>query len=194
MPNAPVLFFTRWLKDPLKIGAIAPSSRDLAEAMARLVPVGSRLPVIELGGGTGVITEALLDAGVAPERLFVIERDEHFHSLLTERFPGVSILAGDAAELVSLLAPLGITKAAAVVSGLPLLSMRKATQQRIIEQSLALLEPGAPLIQFTYGLFSPIPRREFGVRGEVKRRVLNNLPPASVWLYHRPVGLAPAVG
>jgi phosphatidylethanolamine/phosphatidyl-N-methylethanolamine N-methyltransferase len=70
--------------------------------------------------------------------------------------------------------------------------MRKTTQQRIIEQSLALLEPGAPLIQFTYGLFSPIPRREFGVRGEVKRRVLNNLPPASVWLYHRPAGLAAA--
>jgi phosphatidylethanolamine/phosphatidyl-N-methylethanolamine N-methyltransferase len=194
MPNAPVLFFTRWLKDPLKVGAIAPSSRDLAEAMARLVPPGSRLPVIELGGGTGVVTRALLDAGVAPKRLFVIERDAHFHSLLTERFPGVSILAGDAAELVALLAPLGITKVAAVVSGLPLLAMRKTTQQRIIEQSFALLEPDAPLIQFTYGLFSPIPRREFGVRGEVKRRILNNLPPASVWLYHRPAGLAPAAG
>jgi phosphatidylethanolamine/phosphatidyl-N-methylethanolamine N-methyltransferase len=193
MPNAAVLFFTRWLKDPLTVGAIAPSGRDLAEAMARLVPPGSHLPVIELGGGTGVITRALLDADVAPERLFVIERDPHFHSLLTERFPGVTILAGDAAELVSLLAPRGIAKVAAVVSGLPLLAMRKTTQQRIIEQSFALLEPGAPLIQFTYGLFSPIPRREFGVRGEVKRRILNNLPPASVWLYHRPA-LATATG
>lgn len=190
MAHAPMLFLKRWLKDPLSIGAIAPSSRELGEAMARLVPAESRDPVVELGGGTGVITAALLDAGIAPESLVVIERDDALHALLVKRFPGVRILQGDAAELTGLLRPLGITRARAVVSGLPLLAMRESVRDRIVEESFALLAPGAPFIQFTYGLTSPIPRRKLGVQGAVKKRVLNNLPPASVWLYQRPTASA----
>lgn len=190
MSSEPILFLRRWLKDPLKIGAIAPSGRDLAMAMARLVPADSQDPVIELGGGTGSITEALLDAGIAPARLYVVERDEELHDLLVRRFPQTNILLGDAAELTTLLRPLGITRAAAVVSGLPLLAMRDTVRDRIVEESFALLGSGAPFIQFTYGLASPIPRRKLGVVGEVKSRVLNNLPPASVWLYHRPTASA----
>jgi phosphatidylethanolamine/phosphatidyl-N-methylethanolamine N-methyltransferase len=186
MANSTVLFLKRWIRDPLKIGAIAPSSRDLADAMAGLVPIGASEPVIELGGGTGAITRALLDAGIAPERLVVVERDEALHNLLVKRFPGVRVLRGDAAHLTGLLRPLGIKRVSAVVSGLPLLAMRKPVAQRIVEEVFALLVPGAPLIQFTYGLFAPIPYRKFGVRGEVKRRVLNNLPPASVWMFYRP--------
>lgn len=190
MASEPILFLKRWLKDPLSIGAIAPSSRELADAMARLVPPGTTDPVIELGGGTGVITRALLEAGIVPQRLIVIERDQALHALLVERFPAVRILLGDAAELSALLRPLGVARACAVVSGLPLLSMREAVRDRIAEDSFALLAPGAPFIQFTYGLASPIPCRKLGVHGEVKKRVLNNLPPASVWLYHRPVASA----
>jgi phosphatidylethanolamine/phosphatidyl-N-methylethanolamine N-methyltransferase len=190
MSSAPILFLKRWLKDPLKIGAIAPSSRELAAAMASLVPADSQDLVVELGGGTGVITQALLEAGITPARLIVVERDEALHDLLVKRFPEVRILLGDAADLAGLLRPLGITRACAVVSGLPLLAMRDSVRDRIVEESFALLEPGAPFIQFTYGLASPIPRRKLGVQGEVKSRVLNNLPPASVWLYHRPTATA----
>jgi len=190
MGSEPILFLRRWLKDPLMIGAIAPSSRELAAAMARLVPVDSHDPVIELGGGTGVITEALLDAGIAPARLFVVERDEALHDLLVKRFPEVRILLGSAADLTDLLRPFGVAKACAVVSGLPLLAMRDSLRDRIVEESFALLGPSAPFIQFTYGLASPIPRRKLGIQGEVKSRVLNNLPPASVWLYHRPAATA----
>jgi phosphatidylethanolamine/phosphatidyl-N-methylethanolamine N-methyltransferase len=187
MRSEPILFLKRWLNDPLRIGAIAPSSRELADAMARLVPADSREPVIELGAGTGVITQALLDAGIAPERLIVVERDEALHALLVGRFPGLRILSGDAADLPALLAPLGITRVGAIVSGLPLLAMRESTRDRVIEASFALLAPNAPFIQFTYGLTSPIARRRLGIRGEVKRRILNNLPPASIWLYYRPL-------
>jgi phosphatidylethanolamine/phosphatidyl-N-methylethanolamine N-methyltransferase len=186
MNSEPILFLKRWLKDPLKIGAIAPSGRELAAAMARQVPTGSVEPVIELGGGTGVITQALLDAGVSADRLIVVERDEALHDWLVRRFPDVRVLLGDAAELRSLLAPLGIERVSAVVSGLPLLAMREAVRDRIIADSFALLGATAPFIQFTYGPASPIPRRKLGLRGELKRLILNNLPPASVWLYYRP--------
>jgi phosphatidylethanolamine/phosphatidyl-N-methylethanolamine N-methyltransferase len=190
MSSAPILFLKRWLKDPLMIGAIAPSSRELAAAMARLVPADSQDPVVELGGGTGVITQALLEAGIAPARLIVVERDEALHDLLVKRFPEVRVLRGNAADLGELLRPLGVSRACAVVSGLPLLAMRDSVRDRIVEESFALLGPGAPFIQFTYGLVSPIPRRKLGIQGEVKSRVLNNLPPASVWLYHRATATA----
>lgn len=182
------LFFRQWLRNPLKIGALAPSSRELAESMARLVPMPLAGPVIELGGGTGPVTAALLEAGASPDRLYVIERDPELHRHLTRRFPSVHVIRGDAAELTRLLRPLGVHDAAAVVSGLPLLSIKRPVVRAIVEESFALLAPGAPFIQFTYGLFSPVPRRAFGVVGTVEDHVLTNLPPARVWVYRRPAG------
>jgi phosphatidylethanolamine/phosphatidyl-N-methylethanolamine N-methyltransferase len=180
------MFFRQWLRNPLRIGAVAPSSRDLAEAMARLVPMPLRGPVIELGGGTGPITTALLDVGIPPDRLYVVERDPLLHRRLATRFPAVHVLRGDAAHLTALLHPLGVHEAAAVVSGLPLLSMKRSVQRAIVQEAFAFLPHGAPLIQFTYGLFSPVPRRAFGVVGRPESVVLGNLPPARVWVYRKP--------
>jgi phosphatidylethanolamine/phosphatidyl-N-methylethanolamine N-methyltransferase len=100
------------------------------------------------------------------------------------------VLCGDATRLAELLRPLGLAPARAVVSGLPLLAMPREVQRRIVEAALAVMAPGAPLIQFTYGLFSPIDRAALGLTGEVAGRVYANLPPASVWRYRRAAGAA----
>ncbi len=184
-PSDPTLFFRLWLKDPFKIGAIAPSSPDLARAMASLVPDSQHYPIVELGGGTGVITQALLNRGIPPQKLIVVERDPTLHDLLQKRFPGVNVVQGDAAHLGALLHPHGISKVSTIVSGLPLLVFRKSVQQEIIAAAFAVMERGAPFIQFTYGPFSPLPRKELGLVGRVRKRVLNNLPPASIWVYQR---------
>src|SRR5512145_1917528 len=73
-PNAALVFLKAWLKSPLRVGAIAPSGDRLARAMAQVVPRRSALPVVELGGGTGSITAALLRR-IPAERLIVVERD-----------------------------------------------------------------------------------------------------------------------
>ena len=189
LPNGKAGHLATWLKiwarDPLRVGAIAPSSMELARAMARLVPLDRPGPVIELGGGTGVVTVALLEAGIAADSMIVVEREPTLHRLLSARFPQVRILAGDAADLPRLLAPLGLAPARAVVSSLPLLSMSRETQRRIVEAALAVMAPEAPLIQFTYGFFSPIDRAALGLEGEIADRVLVNLPPARVWRYYR---------
>ncbi len=182
------LFLGRWLKAPHRIGALAPSSRYLAQAMARQVDMRQARLVVELGGGTGSITRALLAAGLAPEKLVVVERDERLHRLLAERFPGLRVLQGDATQLVALLRPLGITGASAIVSSLPLLSMPKRLRHRIVEQSFALLGERGALVQFTYGIASPLPAREFAVSGRVAARVWRNLPPAFVWRFERKAG------
>lgn len=182
------LFLARWIKAPHRIGALAPSSRHLGRAMARQIDVRRARLVVELGGGTGSITRALLASGLAPEKLIVVERDEALHRLLRERFPQLRVLRGDAAQLVALLRPLGITQVSAIVSSLPLLSMPKRLRHRIVEQSFALLAERGSLVQFTYGLASPLPAREFPVIGKVAARVWRNLPPAFVWRFERDKG------
>jgi phosphatidylethanolamine/phosphatidyl-N-methylethanolamine N-methyltransferase len=180
------LLLKLWLKNPMKIGAVAASSPELAGAMARHIPPHGEGYVVELGGGTGPVTRAILNAGVPVDRLVVVERDPTLHRHLAERYPGVRVLLGDAMHLQQLLRREGITPVRAIVSSLPLLSMKKAIQHRIGAQIFAVLAPDAPLIQFTYGLFSPLKNRQrLGVSGAVKDRVLQNLPPASVWLYRR---------
>lgn len=182
------LLFKLWLKNPRSIGAVAVSSPELAAAMARQVPRHPDGYVVELGGGTGSVTRALLASGVPPQRLVVIERDPTLHRYLSDHFPGVRVLLGDAVHLPSLLRRHEIGPVAAIVSSLPLLSLKRSIQLRIGAQAFAVLEPGAPFIQFTYGIFSPLPRDRLGIQGEVEERVLQNLPPASVWRYVKPIG------
>jgi phosphatidylethanolamine/phosphatidyl-N-methylethanolamine N-methyltransferase len=162
-----------------------PRQRALDAEVARQIDVRHARLVVELGGGTGSITRALLAAGLPPDRLVVVERDERLHRLLCERFPEVLVLRGDAGELVQLLRPYGISHVSAVVSSLPLLSMPKRLRHRIVEQSFALLGERGTLVQFTYGIASPLPAREFPVSGKVKALVWLNLPPAFVWRYER---------
>lgn len=184
------LFLSRWLKAPHLIGALAPSSQHLARAMARQVDLDGAELVVELGGGTGSITRALLEGGLPPERLVVVERDEALHHLLRQRFPGLRVLRGDAAHLVSLLRAYGITGASTVVSSLPLLSMPKSLRQRIVEQAFALLDEKGALVQFTYGVASPIAACGLDLVGEVVARVWRNFPPAAVWRFCRPDSVA----
>jgi len=152
--------------------------------MARQIPKGEGW-VVELGGGTGAVTRAILAAGTPANRLVVIERDATLHRLLNDRYPGVLVILGDAQNLPSLLRRHGVGHVKAVVSSLPMLSMKKSLQYRIASAAFACLEPGQPLIQFTYGLLSPLPRRRLGIEGSVMDRVLQNLPPASVWLFRK---------
>ena len=191
----------------MQVGAIAPSSRRLADAIAGQVPFDSPGWIIELGGGTGVVTDALLRRGLAPARLVVIERDPLLHSHLVERFPHIRVILGDAAKLAEALRPLGIRpnptkgqaakgngagngaaasgRVAAIVSGLPLLTFPRPLQDEIVHSAFAFLAPGAPLLQFTYGPMSPIARDRLKLEGRVARRIIGNLPPASVWIYRR---------
>ena len=178
------LFLARWLTAPHKIGALTPASRYLARAMAdQIAPHGGL--VVELGAGTGSVTKALLEAGLPPEHLIIVESDPAFCLLLRRRFPGLKVIRGDAARLGALLAPLSVERVASVVSSLPLLSMPRPLRQRIIEESFALLAEHGAFIQYTYGAFSPLRRRKSGLKGEVAERVWRNFPPAAVWRFRR---------
>jgi phosphatidylethanolamine/phosphatidyl-N-methylethanolamine N-methyltransferase len=186
--NGAALFFASWLRAPLKVASIVPSSRHLGAAIADQIDPARPGWVVELGAGTGPVTEQLLARGIPPKRLFVLERDPALVRYLRERHPEPVLVEGDAFQLPDLLARYGVDRVHAVVCGIPLLSMPKADATRLVETCLKVLEPEGRLYQYTYSLFSPLPYREFGLAVRRVRRILFNIPPAAVWTY----GLAEA--
>jgi phosphatidylethanolamine/phosphatidyl-N-methylethanolamine N-methyltransferase len=180
-----VQFIKSWLEKPLAIGAVTPSSKVLARAMAGYVDPDADGPVIELGPGTGPVTEALVQQGVDPARLVLVEFNPMFCRLLRSRYPTATVVQGDAYRLRRMLGSLMKMPAAAIVSGLPLFTKPLKTRLRLINEAFALMHPGAPFIQFTYAVMSPIPQSLQGVRAEASERIWLNLPPARVWVYRK---------
>jgi phosphatidylethanolamine/phosphatidyl-N-methylethanolamine N-methyltransferase len=181
--NATGVFFSSWLRAPLKVASIVPSSRHLGAAIARQIDPARPGWVVELGAGTGPVTGQLLAHGIQPKRLFVLERDPVLVRFLRERHPEPVLVEGDANRLPELLGRYGVSQVQAVVCGIPLLSMSKSAASAIVENCLKVLEPDGLLFQYTYSLFSPLPYREFGLTVRRVRRVIINVPPASVWSY-----------
>jgi phosphatidylethanolamine/phosphatidyl-N-methylethanolamine N-methyltransferase len=176
-------FIRSWFEKPLSTGAVMPSSKALARTMAHYVDPQASGPVIELGPGTGPVTEALVQRGVDPSRLVLVEFNTDFCRLLRTRYPAATVVQGDAYRLRRLLETYVREPAAAVVSGLPLVTKPLRTRLRLIADAMGLLAPGAPFVQFTYAMVPPIPKALSGIKAEASELIWLNLPPARVWVY-----------
>jgi phosphatidylethanolamine/phosphatidyl-N-methylethanolamine N-methyltransferase len=182
-----VHFLRSWLERPISTGAVAPSGKMLARVMASYVDPNSDGPVVELGPGTGPVTAALIAAGVAPSRLVLVEFSPAFCRILRERYPGVTVVEGDAYSLRRLVETLLIQPASAVVSSLPLITKPVQQRLRLVGDAMDLMEPGGPFVQFTYLVKSPVPKRRLrGFAVEASEPIWMNIPPARVWVYRRP--------
>lgn len=181
-----VRFIRSWLERPLSTGAVTPSGKVLARAMASYIDPASDGPVVELGPGTGPVTEALVEAGVVPSRLVLVEFNPAFCRILRARYPDATLVQGDAYSLRRLLETLLLEPAAAVVSGLPLVTKPIRQRLRLIRDALDLMVPGAPFIQFTYSVAAPLPKGLGGFSVEASERIWMNIPPARVWVYRKP--------
>ena len=180
-----VRFLRSWIEKPLHMGAVMPSSKLLARTMAQYVAVDSKGPVIELGPGTGAITNALLEHGVDQKRLVLVEYNPGFCALLRDRYPQARVVQGDAYALRASLEDVLDAPASAVVSGLPLVTKPMLTRLKLIRDAFLALAPGAPFVQFTYSVAPPIPKSLPGVSTEASERIWMNLPPARVWVYRK---------
>ena len=191
-PPAGWTFFRQWLKNPLGVAAISPSSKQLARQMMTQLPKHCRR-VIELGGGTGVFTQALIDYGIVPADLLVLELNEELHQHLVKQFPGSAVVCGDAGNLFEIAKAHGFSgehRADAVISGLGLLSMPRAMQQSILQAAFDSLQPEGRFIQFTYGPANPVIREVVEALELTARRASFtwwNVPPATVYVYQRRV-------
>lgn len=187
-------FLHRAVRNPGKVGAVAPSSAWLAQEMAAVVP-GSQAPVVvELGPGTGSLSRAVSARLPSAGRHIAIELDPGMAQYLRTELPWLEVVEGDAAELGSLLETLGVESIDAVVSGLPWSIFSAAAQRTILQQVGRALAPGAAFTTFAYlhALGMSGARQFRGRLGEnfdevlTSRTIWRNVPPARIYTCRRP--------
>lgn len=176
------LFFRRWLAAPLQMGSILPSSRHLCRKIAALASPGADGVLIEAGAGTGVISRALLAAGLPPERLVVVEIVPEMAEHLRRALPGVTVLCGDAFDLPRILPPALRDRVREVICGIPLVMLPVERQARFAA-AVEAVNPGRGFLLYTYCVTSPLAWKRLGLRAERRAFTPLNFPPASVWRY-----------
>jgi phosphatidylethanolamine/phosphatidyl-N-methylethanolamine N-methyltransferase len=185
-------FLRSWIERPLVTGAVTPSSKMLARTMASYVDPRVPGPVIELGPGTGPVTDALIRRGIAQDRLVLVEYNPEFCKLLTRRFPKATIIQGDAYDIRETLDGIVTEPGAAVISSLPLFTKPLPLRLDLLNAVHDLAHPDAPFIQFTYAVVPPIPKNPRRYTATASNRVWLNLPPARVWVYRQKAPLTKA--
>ncbi|HEU0229437.1 MAG TPA: methyltransferase domain-containing protein [Burkholderiaceae bacterium] len=146
--------------------------------MAQQVPLLDDGLVIELGGGTGAVTQAILDQGIDPSRLMVVEYSRSFVQRLRTRFAHINVIHGNAADLSQFVPP--GQRVSAIVSSLPLCSLPAPVTQQILGQWQTLLADGGVAVQFTYHLRTPRWREHVAHVHARSKIIWANVPPAKV--------------
>jgi len=176
------LFFRRWMANPLQMGSIVPSSPALCRRLVAQTRYAEDEIVVELGAGTGVISRALLDAGLPPERLYVVEIVPDMADHLRAALPGVRVVQGDARRLPNLIPQEFHGRVGTVVVGIPLVLLPVAEQRRFID-AIEAVAPGRGFILYSYCVTSPLPWKKHGLTPKREAWTPLNFPPASVWRY-----------
>ena len=181
-----VRFIRSWIERPLSIGAVTPSGKMLARTMARYVDLefhgpGGRARARHRAGHRGA-GRSRRRSGAAGAGRIQSELLPHAarSAIRTPRWCRATPTAC-ASLLESADAP-----AAAVVSGLPLVTKPMQTRLRLIARRLRPdAAPGAPFVQFTYSVAPPMPKLLGGFSAEASERIWMNIPPARVWVYRK---------
>jgi len=181
------LFLREWIADPQRTGAVAPSSPQLAAAMARWLPSDPESYVLELGPGTGAVTGALIQRGLREDRLVAIEKNPTLARLLHRRYPSAHIITGDAWHLDELLQDRSdpIDRVGAVISSLPLVNFPVAQAESLAEKIRTVLEPHGTWVQYSYHIHKRRTRGTSRFRLLTSKIVWFNLPPARVNVYQK---------
>ena len=179
-------FFQAFLKNPLKVGAIAPSSPELAAKMLEGIEPDENNILLELGVGTGAITKFLQDRISNKESYLGIELDKNLVKSLNKKFPELNIVCGNACETFSLHQKSGLGKVGAIVCCLPFVSLPNEVGEKILSEIDKFMQKGCTFrtFQYAHGYYMPsaIKLREFmrNRYGKSKRSrlIVKNVPPA----------------
>ena len=180
-----LLFIKRAIRNPKALGAIMPSSRQLARFIARHLEREDSEYIVEVGAGTGRFTDTFIKSGVPPEKLIVVELDKELANYLKRRFPKVLIIHGDASQLSQILPEEVVGRVRTIVSGIPMVNLSRQQQISIVSSCFSVISDNGKLLQFTYTPISPIPSRVLQLTSKMIGYVFLNLPPANIWSYRR---------
>jgi len=187
------LFLKQLLTNPRAIGAACPSSQKLADQMASYVPHQFEGSIVELGPGTGVVTEALLKRGIPPHRIIAIEYSYELIKLLKKKFPHVNIIHGDACHLREILKKqleMDSVKVEVIVSSLPFKSLPSSMVRTIANELDLILTDHGRIIQFSYDLRKNSSNPFTDFKKCHTKIIWQNLPPARVSVFERKNGVA----
>ncbi|HEY4415026.1 MAG TPA: methyltransferase domain-containing protein [Verrucomicrobiae bacterium] len=181
------LFLREWIVNPQRTGSVAPSSPQLSAAMAQWLPKNSEDYVLELGPGTGPVTDALLKNGLREDRLIAIEHNPTMAKLLHKRFPRAHIITGDAWQMDTLLAelPQSVTAVGAVISSLPLVNFKADQAEALGQKIRSLLVPNGKWVQYSYQIHKRRSRGSSSFKLHASKVVWFNLPPARVSVFQK---------
>jgi phosphatidylethanolamine/phosphatidyl-N-methylethanolamine N-methyltransferase len=184
----PLPFVRGWLRDPVGVGLPFPSSGATARRLAQAAfdaAVRGAGPVLELGAGTGAVTQALVDCRCPSDRIVAVERDIELCRALERRFPDLEVLQGDALELDAVLRTAGLSSLSVVVSGLPMRAIPAGAAGRCYSAAFGAMPSGGAVIQYTYGMRPPVDPRVTRPTLEATfiGREWRNFPPMGIWRY-----------
>ena len=183
--SSAILFFRRWLTNPQSMGTFTTSSESLCRHITRNILVDNHEIVVEFGGGTGALTQALLASSVPATRIFTLERDTELAGYLSRRCPTANIIEGDAMDTERLIPESYLGKVGTAIVGIPTVTMPLPAQKKLVDMLFRIMSPGRRFLLYTYWITSPLPLQKLGLVGKRLAWTPFNLPPASLWAYHK---------
>lgn len=146
-----LLFFKRVLANPAQVGYLVPSSGFLTRKTARFIDYSSARTVVELGPGEGCHSRRIIRQLKPDSRLILIELDEPFAAHLKKQFAGdsrVSVIQGNALQLVEILESLGACEPDYIVSGLPFTIMERKLRESLLASIATSMGPETRFITY----------------------------------------------
>lgn len=177
-----VLFLKSWFHSPNQMGTLFPSSSSTGKKIAQIIKDPQNSIVVELGAGTGQVTDEIISMGVSQDHFATVEYDTRLCKELSLKYPkGLNLLNIDAADILEELPKHFIGKTDYIISTLPLIPLKKEKAQKIVDSIFEVLKPGGVYIQVTLSPFRPKYMDELGLRTTKLFVSWVNLPPMHVW-------------
>jgi phospholipid N-methyltransferase len=174
-----VFFFYKFLRNPQRIGSVTPSSKFLVEQMAKQVDWQRARSIVELGAGTGVLTQKIAELKHPDCKVLVVERDPEMRNKLEQLYPDF-FFCSNAADFYVRFRSLGMVKADGIFSGLPFANFSADEQEKILSEVVQALKPNGDFIAFQYSL--QMKRKLAEKFGKVLLSFVPlNIPPAFVY-------------
>ncbi|MFO8023793.1 class I SAM-dependent methyltransferase [Thiohalophilus sp.] len=185
--NGRQIFLQQFLKHPLQVGSIIPSSRFLERRIIEAAGADSARVIVELGPGTGGTTHALLNAMPSDARLLSIELNNFFHNVISQINDDRLIPhLGSACDIHAILAEYDLGAPDAVISGIPFSTMSRDMGTRIIESVSSVLAPRGRFVAYqTRDRVATLCRPIMG--SEQAEMEFFNIPPTRIYQWQKKV-------
>eukprot|EP00830_Metopus_es_P009641 TRINITY_DN192_c0_g1_i1.p1 TRINITY_DN192_c0_g1~~TRINITY_DN192_c0_g1_i1.p1 ORF type:complete len:242 (-),score=45.53 TRINITY_DN192_c0_g1_i1:62-694(-) len=175
------LFLKSWYDSPSRMGALFPSFSRTGKMLASVIKDPENVRVVELGAGTGQVTEQIIKAGVRLDKFATIEFDPNFCEEIAKKNPGMKIFNIDAADIATKLPKEFVGHTDYIISTLPLITLGVEKAKEVAKAVFKTLKPGGVYVQITYTPFKPKYMKKLGLRATKLCISWLNLPPTHIW-------------